>query len=326
MNHTTRLLALGIASALTIGFAAQPQTAEAQRRSAQQTRAQKMQEIPTCSRNLGSITVLDPEYAWWREWELASPEALIKLYVNRSRCFTLVDRGRGLNAAMAERGLAADGQLRNRSNIGRGQMRAADYAITPDMISRNSNAGGTNIGGIVSGLLGGRGGSAVGALAGNLNLRRKTADVMLTVTDLRSSEQVAMSEGHAKKTDIGFGAGGGGISFSSLLGGAAGVSSYANTEIGQVVALAYLEAYTKLVQELGGLSDNPAASNAHQALVVQRPATMYKNANRRGGTVRSLSVGMQLFPTGVKNGTMWEVEDELGNTGWVDSTLTGLDR
>lgn len=224
---------------------------------------------------------------------------------------------------MSERALAAEGQLRARSNVGRGQMRNADYAIVPDMISRNRNAGGTNLGGIIGGLLGN---SSVGRLAGDLNLQRRTADVMLTVTDLRSSEQVAMAEGSAKKTDISFGAGGGGFNFASWFGGAAGVSSYANTEIGQVVALAYLQAYTNLVQELGGLSGNPSASNAHQALVVQRPATLYKNANRRGGSVRTLDVGMQLFPTGVKEGTMWEVEDELGNKGWVDSTLTGLDR
>jgi hypothetical protein len=41
-------------------------------------------------------------------------------------------------------------------------------------------------------------------------------------------------------------------------------------------------------------------------------------------TVRSLDVGMMLCPTGAKQGVMWGVEDELGNKGWVSSTLLEL--
>ena len=35
---------------------------------------------------------------------------------------------------------------------------------------------------------------------------------------------------------------------------------------------------------------------------------------------------MMLYPTGNKDGVMWEVEDELGNKGWVSSLLFGLSR
>lgn len=42
--------------------------------------------------------------------------------------------------------------------------------------------------------------------------------------------------------------------------------------------------------------------------------------------MRSLDPGMLLYPTGNKQGVMWEVEDELGNKGWINSTLTGLAR
>jgi hypothetical protein len=35
---------------------------------------------------------------------------------------------------------------------------------------------------------------------------------------------------------------------------------------------------------------------------------------------------MLLYPTGNKQGVMWEVEDELGNTGWVSSLLVDLAR
>ena len=42
--------------------------------------------------------------------------------------------------------------------------------------------------------------------------------------------------------------------------------------------------------------------------------------------VRSLDPGMMLYPTGNKEGMMWEVEDELGNKGWISSTLIELSR
>ena len=41
----------------------------------------------------------EPQRNWWSELKLGSPEALIKVFVNQSGCFTLVDRGAGLNAA-----------------------------------------------------------------------------------------------------------------------------------------------------------------------------------------------------------------------------------
>src|SRR3546814_10577138 len=81
--------------------------------------AQQTGEIPVCSRSLGTLAVVESQGRnWWSGQRLASPTALIKVFVNRSRCFTLVDRGVGLQAMKAERGLAADGELRGGSNIG----------------------------------------------------------------------------------------------------------------------------------------------------------------------------------------------------------------
>ena len=45
---------------------------------------------------------------------------------------------------------------------------------------------------------------------------------------------------------------------------AAGASGYKNTEIGQVIVLAYLDAYKKLVTQLGGVSPVPAAAPARR--------------------------------------------------------------
>ncbi|MEN1956006.1 CsgG/HfaB family protein [Luteimonas sp. MJ204] len=278
-------------------------------------------DVPVCARSLGTIAVMEPTgQNWWTGQRLASPAALIKVYVNRSRCFTLVDRGQGMQAMQAERALASSGELRGGSNIGKGQIRAADYVLVPDVISQNRNAGGTNIGGLVGGLLGNRRAAAV---VGGINLKRSSADVVLTVTDARSSEQVAMTEGHATKTDVGWRGGGGHIAGALVAGGASG---YANTEIGQVVAQAYIQAYSDLVAQLGGLPSDASAANATQAVSMTRPGRLLKAADGRGGAVRDLDPGMLLYPTGLKDGTMWEVEDELGNRGWVNSTQLSLAR
>lgn len=294
--------------------------ASAQRQSAQEQRKQQTAQIPVCAKPLGTISVIEPDDAvnWWTGQQLPAPSKLIKVFVNKSRCFTLVDRGAGMAAAQAERALASEGDLRRGSNIGKGQIKAADYVMVPDLVSTNSNAGGNAIGGLIGGLVGGN----AGALIGGLNFKKKTADVVLTITDVRSSEQVAMAEGSAKKTDIGWGASGGLFSGGGF--GAAGAGGYANTEIGQVITLAYLQAYTDIIAQLGGLPESASAANVTQALRVTRPARLLANSKGTGKAVRELDPGMLLYPTGEKDGQMWEVEDELGNKGWVNSTMTEL--
>ncbi len=91
-------------------------------KSAQEIRDEKTAEIPVCPKKLGTISVVEPEHDWWREANLGSPEALIKTFVTKSKCFTLVDRGKGLEAARTERAMATSGDLRGGSNVGMGQM------------------------------------------------------------------------------------------------------------------------------------------------------------------------------------------------------------
>ena len=321
VNGSFKPVALLAASlGIAMGLAAAP--ANAQRKSAQDQRKEQVAQIPVCAKPLGSISVIEPEDAinWWTGQQLPAPSQLIKVFVNKSRCFTLVDRGAGMNAAMGERALASSGELRGRSNVGKGQIKAADYVLVPDLIAQNSNAGGNALGGLLGGLVGGN----AGALIGGLNFKKKTADVVLTVTDVRSTEQVAMAEGNAKKTDIGWGAGAGLFGGSGW--GAAGVSGYANTELGQVITLAYLQAYTDIIAQLGGLPANASAANATQAVTVTKAARLLANAKGTGKAVRALDPGMMLYPTGNKDGLMWEVEDELGNKGWVNSTSIELSR
>jgi curli biogenesis system outer membrane secretion channel CsgG len=271
-------------------------------------------QIPTCDKKIGTLAVTEPENAWWTAMQLESPAALIKVYVSQSKCFTLVDRGKGLAAAKAERELASSGEERVGSNIGKGQMKAADYVLVPDIANKNGNAQGTNVGGALGGLLG----HGIGAVVGGISLKSKTADVVLTLTDVRSTEQLALEQGHAKKTDLGWMGGGGAGFFGGFAAG--GASSYANTEIGQVVAMAYLDAYTKLVNDVKNAPPDAKADNVQQAVTMSKPGKLYTGPDLKSKVVRDLDPGMQLYPTGDKSGVWWKVNDELGNEGWVVST------
>ena len=273
-------------------------------------------QIPTCDRKLGTLSVKEPENSWWTEYHLESPEAVIKVLVFQSKCFTLVDRGKGLQAAQAERTLASGGELVGGSNVGKGQMKAADYVLVPDIANRNRNSNNTNIGGLVAGLIP----HGYGEAFGGLSLKSKTADVVLTLTDVRSTEQVALEQGHAKKTDLGWSGGGGGAGFYGPF-IAAGASSYANTEIGQVVMQAYVEAFTKLVADIRTMSPFASTDNAAQAVKMSKPGSLYAQPDLKSDVVRDLAPGMTLYPTGEKMGVWWKTTDELGNDGWVPSTL-----
>ena len=82
----------------------------------------------------------------------------------------------------------------------------------------------------------------------------------------------AITEGHGDKTDVGFNFGAGG--FGGGVFGGAGVGSYASSAIGQVIILAYIDAYTKLVTQLGGLSGNAAAASPQQTVTMSRPGIL----------------------------------------------------
>src|SRR5215469_2613805 len=280
--------------------------------------AQKQAEIPNCSHKIGALAIHEPQERWWVPLGLESPEALLKVFVMKSGCFTLVDRGAGFAMAQQERALAAGGTLQGGSNIGAGQVRAADYILVPDIVSRNGNASGTNVGGLLGGFLPG----GFGAVASHINISSKTADVVLTVTNVRTSEQQAMEEGHGSQTDVGFGFGGGWGGWGGF--GGMGISNYQNTAIGQVVVLAYIDSYTKLVNDLGGLSPQASADAPSQSVTMQRAGRLYTTASEKSKVVRPLDAGMMLYPTGNKNGVWWEVKDELGNQGWVSSLNLAL--
>jgi len=217
------------------------------------------QQIPVCAKPIGVLAIVEPETQWWRELNLGSPEAIIKVFVQNSHCFTIVNRGRSMASRAMERAMADQGELQKGSNLGKGQVKAADFFLEPNIVTANQNSGGGGIGaaaGALGGLFGG-GGHLVGGLVGGINVKKGEANVTLSVVNARTTEEYVV-EGYARKKDISWGAGGGAGWWGGFA--AAGASGYQNTEIGQVIVLAYLDAYTKLVGQLGGIPQGAPAA------------------------------------------------------------------
>ena len=284
----------------------------------QQLQQATMNDVPHCARKLGTVSVMDgDDPRGWTQFQLAGPQKLLKVLIQRSGCFNLVDRGSGLSAAQRERDIGGDLGLQRRSNVGQGQIKAADYVLVAEVQAANRNSGGGAVGAGIGGLLGGR----FGALAGGISSRKMEANTVLSLTNVRTTETIAVQDGYAAKNSLSFGGGGGAGFFG---GGAAAVGGgYDNTDIGRIVTLAFIQAYAKMVNELG-LVQPGAVGTAEAApaktFTAQAPVAMRATAAPGGRVVRTLPPGAIVYPTGKKSGMWWEVADENDNVGWVLNT------
>ena len=289
---------------------------------AKPTNAQKMQdqamaEVPHCVRKLGTLSITngdDPR--GWNQYNLAPPEKLLRVIVQRSGCFNLVDRGAGLNAAATERDIGGGLGLQRGSNVGQGQIKAADYVLVAEVQAANGNSGGTALAGIAGGLIGGR----VGGLVGGIKTTKIEANTVLSLTNVRTTETVSVQDGYAVKNDVGWGAGGyggGWTGFGGVVGG-----GYENTDTGRIVTIAFLQAYNKMVGDLGLLDTGvPAAQAApSKTFTSQTALNLRKGPDPKSAVLRTLQPGSIVYPTGNKSGLWWEVADENDNTGWVLNT------
>src|SRR5438132_8349428 len=78
-----------------------------------------------CDKPMGALAVVEPQsqiIAALARYRLSSPVGLIRLMIQQSNCFIVVERGAGMQNIMQERQLAAAGQARQNSNLGGGQM------------------------------------------------------------------------------------------------------------------------------------------------------------------------------------------------------------
>ncbi|MCS6995431.1 MAG: peptidoglycan-binding protein [Casimicrobiaceae bacterium] len=200
-------------------------------------------QLSRCDRPYGTIALVEDQNRDWYRWyletyRLGSTAPVLRLLIQQSNCFIVVERGRAMASMQQERALERSGELRQGSNFGPGQMVAADYSLTPEVLvsARGTSGLGAALGGL-SGRLG-----AIGAIAGAI--RTNEAAVMLTLVDNRSGVQVAVAEGSSSNTDFNLG----GLLIGSHAAG--GLGGYANTPQGKVVTAAFTDAYNNIVTAL----------------------------------------------------------------------------
>lgn len=200
-------------------------------------------QLEKCERPFGTLAVAEPQDYVGRALMgigLTSPTPLIRMIIQQSNCFMVVERGRAMKNLMQERDLASSGQLRRDANMGGGQMMTADYVLTPDVAISNKDAGG--MGAALGGLFG------VGGALLAAGLKFKEAQTSMILADTRSSLQVASAQGTAKKTDFSLG----GLGFGGGLVG--GLGAYENTAEGKVIAASFLDNWNNIVRNI---RDNP---------------------------------------------------------------------
>jgi len=284
-----------------------------------------------CDRPMGAMAVVEPQNHVTQSlsrYGLQSPTGLIRMMVQQSNCFIVVERGMAMQNMMQERALADSGELREGSNMGGGQMVSADFVLTPAVVFSEDNAGG--VGGALGGLIGGSRGRTIGAVAGGLKF--KEAQTSMLVTDARSGVQVAAAEGSARKADLRLGVG-------LFRGGhAGGLGGYANTNEGKVITASLMDNYNNVVRsvrgnpslqrDVGTLSEEAGKQTKGGAVFEEGDTILPKIANIKllsqpsdgANTVTTLGKSDEMIYMGEEQDGFLRVESGSGG-GWVKKVL-----
>jgi len=293
--------------------------------------ADQTPDIEKCNHKLGVLAVVEPQGGWGylSAYQLGSPAQLLRMMVQTSGCFDVVERGVAMQNIQQERSLAEGGELRGESNIGKGQMQAADFVMTPAVQIAANNTGG--VGGALAGGLMNRFG--LGGITGGLKF--KEASTSLIIADVRSSIQVAAAEGKATKTDFDIG----GWGWTGAAFGAA--NGYTNTPEGKVIAASLLDNWNHIVLVI---RDNPSliktssdAGDANAAASTRAGAPqkageilmarisnvkVYAGPSRDSKVVATLARTDELIASGDQKNGFVQV-DSSNFSGWVQKTLVG---
>lgn len=208
------------------------------------TSANANKKLEYCDEPLGTLAVDEDRSAtWWHRYysrypSLGSTVPVLRLMVQQSNCFVVVERGRAFNNVMEERGLESSGELRSGSGFGKGQMVSADYTMSPSIqFSEDTGGVGAAVGGFLKKEV-----PLLGGIAGRL--KRKEAATTLLLIDNRSSVQVAAAVGEAKRYNFKAGLAGFNRSAAGTLGG------FTKTPEGKVIVAAFADSYNNMVQAL----------------------------------------------------------------------------
>jgi hypothetical protein len=195
--------------------------------------------LERCDQALGTIGVVEDQTAGWyrtlQTYKLGSTVPVLRMMIQQSNCFVVVERGAAMQNMNMERQLQKSGEMRDGSNFGAGQMVAADYTMSPSIqFSQNTGGMGGALGGLTRSL------GVLGAIAGGI--KTNEASTTLLMIDNRSGVQLAAAEGTAKNTDFAMFGG----AYGWAAGGAAG--GYSSTPEGKIIIAAFADSYHQLVK------------------------------------------------------------------------------
>jgi len=293
-------------------------------------------KVERCERPLGTIAVSEAQSGSstaLQSYGLGSPVALLRIMIQQSNCFQVVERGAAMANLQQERALAGNGETLAGSNVGKGQLQSADFVMTPNVQFAANNTGG--VGGAISDY-GGRLFGGLGRIAGGLagNMKFKEAQTSLLIADVRSGIQVAAEEGVATKTDFGISGWSWGGGDYSRLGG------YTNTPEGKMVAASLLDNYNRIVVRIRNEPSLVRASSAASkvnaqastqagvpvsagASVYARLATVKVYTEPRAGSkvMGTLKRSEEAIATGEERDGFVKIDGESVSGGWVQRTL-----
>lgn len=272
-------------------------------------------ETPRCTQNLGTVTIADTQSALFSQLGVGAPSELLRYLIRESGCFTLIERGPGMDVVERERGLGAAGRIRTAdfvlvaelanpieadngdsgrgllgslaSSGGRLLLQAGVAAVTQgqgadmgagmaQMLSSGANIAGNQLDQALSN----RTVDAIKDLKKDLAKGKEDAQVVFSLSSVPLAETVGYTRAVANKDD-----------WRRLrirdnhFGGRVG-AGYETEDEGKTLALAFVRGYADLVTSLGGTGSTvPEVTLANrEALRVEAAAQEAKAARpARGG-------------------------------------------
>ena len=206
-------------------------------------------QLKTCSEPVAVVALMENPRGYVGIGQRGLPDSplpLVRVIMQQSGCFRIVDRYTGLNATVKEQELKEAGVLRSDdTTVKRGRGIVAQYTLIPSLTFSEQDAG-RQLGGILAMIPGLE--FLVGAAE---QVKLKEAQVVLLLTDNETTEQLSASTGSARSTDLGLG----GLMLGK--GGGLGGMGWSNTNEGKVIAAAFLDAHNHLVAEVNRLAAKP---------------------------------------------------------------------
>jgi len=279
--------------------------------------ASVINETPRCTQNLGTVTIADTQSALFSQLGVGAPSELLRYLVRESGCFTLIERGPGMDVVERERGLGAAGRIRTAdfvlvaelanpieadsgdtgrgllgslaSSGGRLLLQAGVAAVTQgqgadmgagmaQMLSAGANVAGNQLDQALSN----RTVDAIKDLKKDLAKGKEDAQVVFSLSSVPLAETVGYTRAVANKDD-----------WRRLrirdnhFGGRVG-AGYETEDEGKTLALAFVRGYADLVTSLGG-----TGSTVPEVTLANREALRAEAAAQEAKTARPTRGGQE---------------------------------